>query len=125
MTQNNLRDDVISAMQDMIRDPLNTAYGRPVTFVFNSETGEATANMKYNQLTSNNTIIVDSIISVEEDVGDMLKSNYIILRDRNYPTANGSILGWSEEHPEYSHRISHDCASPLTNLSIIYKNMYL
>lgn len=60
----------------------------------------------------------------EEDVGDMLRSNYLIIRERNYPNVNGRIVGWNQGH-QFSHRITHDFASPMENLSILYKNMYL
>jgi len=59
----------------------------PVTFVFDSDSGEAKGYFKYR--TINNTVPQNNngwssygtILStpVEEDVGDMLKSNYIII----------------------------------------------
>lgn len=92
----------------------------PVTFVFNSETGEATGTFKYRLVSSASTLT-----EVTEDVGDMLRSNYIVLRDRNYPTSQGVITAWTSSHKEYSHRITHNVTVPLNNLSILYKNMYL
>jgi hypothetical protein len=55
----------------------------------------------------------------------MLRSNYIIIRDRNYPTELGSIVKWEENNKQYSHCIYHDVDGGLSNLSIIYRNMYL
>jgi hypothetical protein len=55
----------------------------------------------------------------------MLRSNYIIIRDRNYPTENGAIVSWEVNGKTQSHRIYHDVEVPLYNLSILYKNMYL
>lgn len=65
--------------------------------------------------------------TVTEDVGDMLYSNYLIIKDRNYPTEYGSIAAW-EDTPQghtYSHKITHDVEVPLRDLQIIYTNMYL
>jgi len=39
---------------------------------------------------------VENSTIVKEDVGDMLRSNYIIIRERNYPsTVSGKIKAWS------------------------------
>lgn len=93
-----------------------------VTFTFNSKTGEAIGSFSYYEDGENlNT-------NIEEDVGDMLRSNYIIIQDRNYPTEFGKIESWdntNEITKRYSHRITHDVSGGLTNIQIIYKNMYL
>lgn len=92
----------------------------PATFIFNSETGKAKATFKYH------TVLSTSIfVTKEEDVGDMLRSNYIIIRDRNYATTSGQIVAWQQAHPEYSHKVYHDVNGAMTNLQILYKNMYL
>lgn len=92
---------------------------QPVTFTFNSKTGEAIGSFGYYPSGTNQLEIQ------EEDVGDMLRSNYIIIQDRNHPTAIGTIECWTEEHKEYSHRIMHDVNANLCNIQILYKNMYL
>jgi hypothetical protein len=93
-----------------------------MTFIFNSDNGEALGYFKYRLVSSPNNVISTA---VEEDVGDMLCSNYIIIRDRNYPTDNGYIVKWTATNPQYSHCIYHDVDGGLSNLSISYKNMYL
>ena len=57
----------------------------------------------------------------------MLRSNYIVIRDRNYPSEEGRILPWenTEKGQTYSHKIEHDMDVPIKNLIIEYKNMYL
>lgn len=105
------------------------------SFSFNSETGEALGTFSYRQTTgaipadasawsSYGTILTNQV----EDVGDMLKSNYIIIQDRNYPNEYGKIVGWQGTNDitkQYSHRIYHNVDTPLTNIQILYKNMYL
>jgi len=86
-----------------------------VTFRFNSENGEAIGIFKN----------ASGEKTFEEDVGDMLRSNYIILRDRNHPTMDGYISGWTENDKLRSHCITHDIDGGITNLQILYKNMYL
>lgn len=129
--ENAIVDDCREYMTYFLKDPSSsTCY--PAHFSFNSYNGQATGEFTYRifeSMTNNNgTIqIVGRALSepVKEDVGDMLRSNYIIIADRNRPTAEGRIVGWRENHPEYSHRIYHDISGGITKLQILYKNMYL
>lgn len=73
---------------------------------------------------------IDTITSLQtatENVGDMLLSNYIIIRDRNYPTEAGKIKHWEEtlDGRTYSHRIYHTFNDCIYNVQIYYRNMYL
>ena len=106
----------------------------PMHFVFNSKTGSALGEFKYRRPTSqlsltNSTepINISELLEVTEDVGDMLKSNNIIIHDRNYPNENGKIVHWQNtiQGKTYSHRIYHDFSSAISNLQIQYRNMYL
>lgn len=109
----------------------------PGTYVFDSKTGKATAQIQYRKVTAVSvpstlqewltygTIINTNDIIKEEDVGDMLKSNYLIIRDRNYPDANNTIVHWSENNKTASYRIYHDVINGLKNVAIEYKNLYL
>lgn len=68
-----------------------------------------------------------SLQTATENVGDMLLSNYIIIRDRNYPTEAGKIKRWEESinGRTYSHRIYHTFNDSIYNVQIYYRNMYL
>lgn len=95
-------------------------------FTFNSETGEAIGQFKYRTLSADGSS--ESFTLQTEDVGDMLRSNYIVIRDRNYPTADGFITAWegiNDTTKSYSHRIYHNLSESLYNIQIRYKNMYL
>ena len=129
---------MIQLIQYFFMQSANTNDTFPATFTFNSETGEATAEFQYRTLDKFSMPSDDSeweIYGVEnstivkEDVGDMLRSNYIIIRERNYPsTVSGKIKAWSgtnEDTKAQSHRIYHNIPATLNNLQIIYKNMYL
>jgi len=104
---------------------------QPVTFTFNSETGKAKGEFKYRTVGTGtvsdlSTQWASTINTVkEEDVGDMLRSNYIILRDRNIPTPDGYITEWTVANKLYSHRIYHSMQNSISNVSVLYKNMYL
>lgn len=104
---------------------------QPATFSFNSESGEAIGQFKYrtvsNSSASNFSTYQASTINTvkEEDVGDMLRSNYIILRDRNMPTEDGYVTEWTVANKQYSHRIYHNMSNSISNVSVLYKNMYL
>ena len=77
----------------------------------------------------NNDINASSLLIhvKDEDAGDMLKSNNIIIHERNYPNKEGRFLRWdyTEEARTYSHRIYHNLSVPIQNLQILYRNMYL
>lgn len=108
----------------------------PVTVSFNSKTGEAIGTFTYRKPTETIPNINDIPTYGEiaqkqkEDVGDMLYSNYIVIRERNYPTQNGQVVSWRNDPNDpwahsYSHKISHDMIDPLTNIQIEYQTLYL
>ena len=104
-------------------------------FTFNSETGRAIGKIKYR--TSVNAIPqtdsawqtygLENFIEREEDVGDMLRSNHLIIRDRNYARSDGHVVAWEDNSTgrSYSHVVTHDVDGGLKNFLISYKNMYL
>lgn len=109
----------------------------PITLSFNSETGEATGLFQYRLVSTVRPTSADAwknygtnngVIQIQkEDVGDMLRSNHIIIRERNYADAGGKIVKWtstSDATKSRSHRIYHDVDTPLTKISVLYKNMY-
>lgn len=140
---------MVTLMSYFLRDSSGNIM--PATFTFNSETGEAIGQLKYRnsdfefvtqsnesnseeEEESENQQVVDpwttygydnNTILHTENVGDMLRSNYIIIQDRNYATDDWGVVEWSEENPTACHKITHDVATPLSNFSILYKNMYL
>ena len=106
----------------------------PINFSFNSKTGAAIGHFTYRKPDSALSFFSNSqdynqfhVITSTEDVGDMLLSNNIILRDRNYPTETGKVVRWTQtpEGRKCSHRIIHDLSVPLENLQVQYRNMYL
>jgi hypothetical protein len=63
---------------------------------------------------------------VREDVGDMVKSEYLTLEDRNYPSKDGYILPYNEENEitqSYTYKITSDMA--LSNFTLEYDYMYI
>ena len=123
----NQNNTLIARMSCMLKDAQGNLV--PMTFIFNSETGEATGELYYrvvNSGTVDNWTEYQSLSineKKEEDVGDMLRSNYI---DKNYPeSGSGAIVGWKENAPQNSHYIKHDAIQPLKDISLLYKNMYL
>lgn len=103
-------------------------------FVFNSKTGSAIGSFSYREPTSNlsmaagtSVITSSTIVDANEDVGDMLVSNNLMITDRNYPNEYGKIVKWQDTlvGHKYSHKISHDITQSITELQIEYQNMYL
>lgn len=115
-------------------------------FSIDSKTGEAIGELTYrevdkNNQSSGNTGGIPNIFSANsllktftENVGDMVKSNYITLEETNIPNDRGEIVEWSEDNPKATHKIVTDYPSigkqgntfipGLTNFSIQYKCMY-
>lgn len=82
-------------------------------FKINCKTGETTVtyHLKTGLLT--------------EDAGDMIRSNYLKIEDRNYPDEHGYIRAWTQANPDASHKLYHDIESGLTGVKLTYKYMYL
>ena len=109
------------------------------TFIIDSKSGRATAKLGYrgvlkeaanDWLTYGNIYKIDGINDTrkEEDVGDMIRSNYLIIEDQNQPTENGNIVAWGDSNDKtrlHSHIIKHDVENGLKNVYIKYNNMYL
>lgn len=117
-------------------------------FTFNAETGEATAiisywkssgiwNVVWEVLNKNNyksgstipspTFLAHASYSREgraENVGDMIRSNWLIIEDHNR-FQNDQVVNWTSDHPENSHYLTHNANRALENLKLEYKNMYL
>lgn len=91
------------------------------TIIFDCQNGVAKGSFTFRGF--NNGTEVNKTI-VNEDVSDMVKSNYLILRDRNVLSENGQVCSWTEEHPEYSYRLSHDLYNT-ASISINYDYLYL
>ena len=121
---------IASRMEEFFKNNSNNF--TEMQFSFNSKTGEAIGEFIYREPTqafnlSNSTISNSNIVNATEDIGDMLMSNNIIIKERNYPNEYGKIVCWqdTEAGHKYSHRIYHDLSVAIKNLQIVYKYMYL
>lgn len=139
-TINNQENNIIKLIQYFFLPGTDINDSYPVEFSFDSEFGKAVGIFYYRTLNKNSipTTLAgwdtfgvktgSNLKSVSEDVGDMLRSNYIIIRDRNQPNATGHITNWTESianGKSFSHRITHNFNTTINNLQIKYKNMYL
>ena len=118
---------MLSWMQEYLVDPNNGT--NPVHCVIDCESGRATIHVKHAKLTSeqqpgeSEVSWATSYSEADEDAGDMLKSSYLKLEDRNYLLDNHIVGVWSNDHKEYSYRISTNFPQ-LDNFKVTYKNMY-
>ena len=70
----------------------------------------------------------DHIVTLTENVGDMVKSEWLVIKERNTPDENHLIRAWTsstEEGKLYSYRIYHDVFGGLKGVKLIYNNMYV
>lgn len=127
----NAVSNILSYMSFMFKDKTENNSFLSGDYVFNSKTGKATATLRFRKPTAalipqGGIATYGEIVEKEEDVGDMLKSNYLIIRDRNMPDEiSGNINAWSTQNKKASHRIYHDVETGLSNIMLKYKNMYL
>ena len=105
------RTNIINAIYNEVKNV-------SVNCSFNLKTGECIGTYMYNAETP------EESYTWVEDIGDMVYSNHFVIEERNYPTSNGYIIPWSQEHPLTTHRLTHNCACTLNNFSIEYKNLY-
>lgn len=98
----------------------------PAHFTFDGRTGEAIGEFTYTVVNSDNEI---STATSVENVGDMVKSSYLILDERNVLDSQFRIQPWSENTPQYTYKITHDLSrnvsDGLEDVHFEFKNMYL
>lgn len=66
----------------------------------------------------------DNNIDVVEDSGDMLRSAYLKLEDKNSPTSAGKISAWNNNEKTNCYKIFTNTEKGLRELKINYKYMY-
>ena len=87
----------------------------PITFIIDSKTGEAIGEFQIQELSNGGS--VQLLRTVSENVGDMIRSKYLVIEGRDYLNSNGGIdLG-------NCHQITSN--ESLTDVLVFYKNMYL
>lgn len=96
----------------------------PVTVEFNCKTGETTGYFTIRTIPQNiavdkNTIFTSfSFSSMEENIGDMVKSDYLRIDGRNYPNFDGFVT-----HKD-CHVVTTNYSTGLKDLVIDYKVLY-
>ena len=118
----------------------------PATFTFNGKTGEAIgqfttwdpSTLSITPITRNESSFIQTSLREQildskslttkkfvENVGDMVKSSYLVLDERNVLDDNFQVQAWEELHPDYAYLIKHDVQERLMDLHFEFKNMYL
>ena len=116
----------------------NTWSDTTASFTFDAATGQAIGNFYYWQdASSDRNIVADMLSNIAatranaqftlhtEDVGDMLRSNWLFLEDRNRLVNNQYVSAWTLASPQNAHKVTHNARGSLIDLKIQYKNMYL
>jgi len=104
-----IRNTLFSKMQQFL--PSEDSVLKAATFVFDSATGEATGHFHCMDANTGAEIIV------EENVGDMVKSSYLIIREKSNFNAVNRI--------DFNTCYKITSNETLQNFKILYKNMYL
>ena len=129
-----INGDDITAMKDVMPNfLLDQSSGDNKTllsaqFIINCKTGRVRGAFDYNTIsyTINEGEITYTYSRIdrahEEDTGDMIKSEYLSLEDRNCPSQDGLITVWSSEEPTNSYKITANCL--INPFLINYQNLY-
>lgn len=116
--------DMKSKMKELLTHSTQGPY--PAHFTFDGRTGEAIGEFTYTVVNSDGEI---STATSVENVGDMVKSSYLILDERNVLDSQFRIQPWSENTPQYTYKITHDLyrnvEDGLEDVHFEFKNMYL
>lgn len=112
-TTQELLTQCVTHMENFLKD--NDGEIQPAIFSINCKNGQATGCFVYRNKSNNETTSI-------ENVGDMVYSDYLTIKERNAPDENGYIQPW-EEGKNYSHRVNANCT--LENFNLQYKYLYL
>lgn len=111
---------ITESNRDHLKDQLKT-FVNPnalMTFRFDSETGEAKGKFSVKILTdTEESINTADYHTIEQNVGDMVLSDYLIIEGRNYLNSTGNI--------ELSNCKKITSNTELKNVLVFFKNMYL
>lgn len=89
-----------------------------MTFIINSKNGTATGKFFVKVLEgASDSIDKSTFTEIEENIGDMIRSDYLTLDERNYLNSNGEIV------LENCYKITSN--ESLTNVLFLYEDMYL
>ena len=108
-----------SAFITEMKKIFNESSSIPVSYMFNSKTGESTVslNIFMKDLNNNsNVTVLDQSIPIIENAGDMARSSYLIIDSRTLPT-DGKIT------TDDCLTITSNCN--LSNVQLVYNYMYL
>ena len=147
ISQESLTAELINGMRAIFlikNSSKNFSNTLPAIFSFNGKTGESIGHYVLRDpdailLEASGGLCIDQIIAqtevgnkfytieIEENVGDMVKSSYLILDERNVLNDYSQVQKWTENNPDYSYVITHDVrrGEGLKSLHFEFKNMYL
>ena len=116
-SQTSLKGTSLTQVMDRLQMFINSDTNSPATFIINSKTGEATGTFSVKVATETNNYQNANYQTITENVGDMIRSDYLVLEERNQLNANGEI------ELNNCYKITSDLQ--LTNVVFLYENMYL
>lgn len=126
------KDIAITRMKYFLLDPQNNENILSTSVDINCKNGRATGVIGHRKINNEDNLPITTedfstfgvVNSQVEDVGDMIKSDYLTFDERNYPDKNGYIRKWTETNPQNSYKVTTDNENGLSNLYIKYKYMY-
>ena len=122
------RKNLFTNMKKFIFEENETETGwvanNDVTITVNSKTGEATGKFYVKVLGVKDTIdTVNTFTLVEENVGDMILSDYLTIEEQNHLTNEGTLVDLYDSLNGTCYSLVSD--KDLTNVLFLYDNMYL
>ena len=123
-----IKEEIKDGMTYLFKDSAGDIL--PAAFKFDSRTGKSRGTFTYRVATTDVgssewiNYASENLTTTEEDIGDMVKSNYLLLDERNVLDSKYQIRSW-DENPQYAYKVSHDVSNGLQSLRFEFKNMYL
>jgi len=105
-------------MAKLFISPENDNLTLRTSIKIDSRTGEAVGTFTCRDPEDEN-----KVATITESIQDMLLSNNLIIKDRNFFDEQGNVVHWAYYNnttKTYSHRMYHNLEIPLFNLRITY-----
>ncbi len=112
-------------MSQLFKHPVNQGETLRASIKIDSKTGESVGTFMFRNPTENDP---NGIATITENIQDMLLSNNLIIKDRNFPDNSGNIIRWQGSNnttKSYSHRLYHNLPVTIYNIHLTYQNLYL
>lgn len=126
----NNRNNMVELMEKFLQDKGSNSSFLSSIYYFDAENNKYIGKLGYRiagniipkQMSGWNTF--GEINDIEEDISEVIHSDYITFSERNHLDNNYNVQPWKEDDPLLSYKVTHNFNVSLENFVIEYKNKY-